>query len=154
MRAVIQRVSRAQVRAELAQGGSHVSGFDGEGLVVLLGVTHGDTEQEARLLAEKTWRLRILADERSAEQAGAPVLAVSQFTLYGDARKGRRPSWSRAAPAEVGEPVCRDYVWFLRELGAEVLTGVFGAAMEVELVNDGPVTLILDTEELRRPRRS
>ncbi|GAB3188981.1 D-aminoacyl-tRNA deacylase [Nesterenkonia suensis] len=154
MRAVIQRVSRAEVRAARAEGGPLVSGFDGEGLVVLIGVTHDDTEAEARLLAEKVWRLRILTEERSVEQAGAPVLAISQFTLYGDARKGRRPSWSGAAPSAVGEPRCRDFVEALRDFGAEVHTGVFGADMEVELVNHGPVTLVLDTDELRRPRRS
>lgn len=154
MRAVIQRVSRAQVRARDAEGGEHVDGFDGQGLVVLLGVTHDDTDHQARLLAEKTWRLRLLDQELSAEQAQAPVLAVSQFTLYGDARKGRRPSWSSAAPAAVGEPLYERYVHHLRALGAVVHTGIFGAHMELELVNDGPVTLLLDTEELERPRRS
>lgn len=168
MRAVIQRVSRAEVRI-LDEGpggepteGDHTressrvlrrSGFDGEGLVVLLGVTHDDGEAEAVLLAEKIWTQRILAGERSCEQAGAPLLVVSQFTLYGDVRKGRRPSWSAAAAGPVSAPLYTRFVEILRERGATVHTGEFGAAMEVDLINDGPVTLIIDTEDLRRPRR-
>lgn len=160
MRALIQRAARAEVRAgrqvhdPSESGAAGNSGFIGEGLVVLLGVTHSDTDQEALLLADKLFGLRVLSGERSCEQAGAPLLVISQFTLYGDARKGRRPSWSAAAPGPVSEPLYERFVELLRARGATVHTGDFGADMEVELVNDGPVTLMLDTDELARPRRS
>lgn len=122
-----------------------VASFDREGLVALVGVTHGDTEVEARLIARKIADLRILADETSAADAGAPVIVISQFTLYADTRKGRRPSWNGAAPGEVAEPIVEMVAAELRERGLEVGTGVFGAHMAVDLVNDGPVTLILDS---------
>jgi D-tyrosyl-tRNA(Tyr) deacylase len=114
-------------------------------LVVLVGVTHGDTPEIAAKLADKTWKLRILPDEVSASDIAAPVLAVSQFTLYADTKKGRRPSWNAAAPGPVSEPLFNAYVEALRSLGAHVETGVFGAMMEVDFVNDGPVTIILDS---------
>jgi D-tyrosyl-tRNA(Tyr) deacylase len=118
-------------------------------LVVLLGVTHDDGEEEARFLANKTANLRIFADEQgkfnlSALEVGADALVVSQFTLYGDARKGRRPSFIKAAPPEVAEPLVDEFVAFLEEEGLHVETGIFGAMMLVEIQNDGPVTIILD----------
>jgi D-tyrosyl-tRNA(Tyr) deacylase len=139
---VIQRVSRAAVEVD----GSVVGAIDGPGLLILVGVTHSDTPEVARKLAEKAWSLRILPDERSASDLGAPVLVVSQFTLYADTRKGRRPSWNAAAPRPVSEPLVESFVTALRELGATVETGVFGAQMEVSLTNSGPVTILLDSE--------
>jgi D-aminoacyl-tRNA deacylase len=114
------------------------------GLVVLVGVTHSDTGQVAAVLATKIYNLRILAGERSCADTGAPLLVISQFTLYADTAKGRRPSWSAAAPGPVAEPLVTAFADALRGLGATVETGVFGAHMDVELVNDGPVTLILE----------
>jgi D-aminoacyl-tRNA deacylase len=149
MRIVLQRV----VRAAVTVGGEVVGAVEEPGLLALVGVTHDDDAATAAKLAEKTWTLRLLEGERSCADLGAPVLAVSQFTLYGDARRGRRPSWSAAAPGPVSEPVFEAYVAALRELGARVATGHFGAAMQVELVNDGPFTLVLDSAELERPRR-
>ena len=140
MRAVVQRVSSASVTV----AGRTVGAIDGPGLVVLLGITHDDTEAYARRLAERIWNQRIMADEQSCAELGAPLLVVSQFTLYADTRKGRRPSWSAAAPRPVSEPLVEAFVAALRELGAHVETGEFGAAMQVALVNDGPVTLVLD----------
>lgn len=122
-----------------------VGSLPGPGLVVLVGVTHDDTEADAVRLAEKVWTLRILADERSAEQEDAPLLVVSQFTLYADTRRGRRPSWSAAAPRPVSEPLVEAFVAALRSRGAEVATGVFGAEMAVSSTNDGPMTVILDS---------
>ena len=122
-----------------------VGSLPGPGLVVLVGVTHDDTEADAVRLAEKVWTLRILADERSAEQEDAPLLVVSQFTLYADTRKGRRPSWNAAAPRPVSEPLVEAFVAALRARGAHVETGVFGAMMQVALVNDGPMTLLLES---------
>ena len=141
MRVVLQRVSTARVEV----GGEVVGAIDRPGLLVLVGITHDDTVAEAARLAEKTWTLRVLAGERSCEQAGAPLLVVSQFTLYADTRKGRRPSWSAAAPRPVSEPLVSAYVDALRALGAEVATGSFGADMQVTLTNDGPMTLVLDS---------
>lgn len=141
MRAVVQRVSSASVTV----GGRVVAEIDEPGLVVLVGVTHGDTAAQAARLAGKIWELRILDGERSCADLGAPLLVVSQFTLYADTRKGRRPSWSAAAPGHVAEPLVEEFVSALRAQGARVETGVFGAMMDVSLVNDGPVTLLLDT---------
>jgi D-tyrosyl-tRNA(Tyr) deacylase len=141
VRCVLQRVHSAAVVVD----GETVGAIDRPGLLALVGVTHTDTEADARALAEKTYRLRILADEKSAADLGAPVLVVSQFTLYADTRKGRRPSWNAAAPRPVSEPLVEAYVTALRDLGAEVATGRFGAHMDVSLVNDGPVTIILDS---------
>jgi len=141
MRAVVQRVSRASVTVE----GKVVGAIDRPGLVVLLGVTHDDTPEVAAALAAKIWYLRILAGERSCADEQAPVLAISQFTLYADTRKGRRPSWSAAAPGPISEPLYDAFCDALKALGAEVARGRFGAQMEVALVNDGPVTLILDS---------
>ena len=116
------------------------------GLLVLLGVTHADTPAVADTLADKTWNLRILEGERSCAQDEAPLLVVSQFTLYADTRKGRRPSWNAAAPGPVAEPVVEQVVQALRDRGVEIATGRFGADMAVELVNDGPVTIVLDVD--------
>jgi D-aminoacyl-tRNA deacylase len=140
MRAVVQRVSAASVRVDDETVGS----IEGPGLVVLLGVTHDDTEAKAATLARKIWELRILDGERAACDVGAPVLVVSQFTLYADLRKGRRPSWSAAAPGEVSEPLYEGFCAALRSLVATVATGVFGAHMKVALTNDGPVTIWLE----------
>ncbi|HVE26025.1 MAG TPA: D-aminoacyl-tRNA deacylase [Sporichthya sp.] len=140
MRAVVQRVSRASVTVD----GSVVGAIDGPGLLALVGVTHDDNPALADRLAEKLWTLRILEDEKSCSDLGAPLLVVSQFTLYGDARKGRRPTWSAAAPGPVAEPLVDAVVAGLRSRGATVATGVFGADMKVELVNDGPFTVVLD----------
>lgn len=140
MRAVVQRVSRASVTVD----GRGVAAI-GPGLLVLVGVTHGDTSAQADWLAGKVHGLRILAGESSlADLPDAAVLVVSQFTLYGDARKGRRPTWAAAAPAAVAEPLVEAFVSSLRGLGTLVRTGVFGAQMSVELVNEGPVTLLLE----------
>lgn len=117
---------------------------DGQGLLALVGVTHSDDPDTARRLAEKLWHLRILANERSAADVNAPILVVSQFTLYADTAKGRRPSWNAAAPRAVAEPLVTAFAEALRLLGADVQTGVFGAHMRVELVNDGPVTVLLE----------
>lgn len=141
MRAVVQRVSSASVSVD----GQVTGSITGPGLVVLLGVTHSDTEREAATLASKIYHLRILEGEKSCADTGAPLLVVSQFTLYGDTRKGRRPSWVAAAPGPVAEPLVESFVAALRRLGARVETGVFGAKMLVSLVNDGPVTLIIET---------
>ncbi len=140
MRAVVQRVTRACVRV----GGEVVGAVEGPGLLVLVGVTHTDGPPEAAVLARKVAGLRILRGERSVLEESAPVLVVSQFTLYGDARKGRRPTWSAAAPGPVAEPLVAGFADELRALGVEVATGSFGADMAVELVNDGPVTLLLE----------
>ena len=141
MRAVVQRVSEASV----AVGGETVGHLGDAGLVVLLGVTHDDTPALAETLAAKIWRLRILRDERSAADVEAPVLVISQFTLYADTRKGRRPSWSAAAPGPVAEPLYDHFCASLEAAGARVERGRFGADMQVRLVNDGPVTLVLET---------
>ncbi|WP_116946885.1 D-aminoacyl-tRNA deacylase [Jiangella endophytica] len=143
MRAVVQRVTSASVSVD----GEVVGAIEpeGQGLLVLVGVTHDDSPGSAAKLARKVWGLRILADERSASDVGAPILVVSQFTLYADTAKGRRPSWGAAAPGPVSEPLVAEFVAALRGLGAPVETGVFGADMRVSLVNDGPVTLLLDT---------
>lgn len=142
MRVLVQRVSSASVSVD----GRVVGAIrpDGQGLVAFVGVTHSDDPDTARRLAEKLWYLRILADERSAADVNAPVLVVSQFTLYADTAKGRRPSWNAAAPGEAAEPMVAAFAEALRALGAEVHTGVFGAHMHVELVNDGPVTVMLE----------
>ena len=142
MRLVVQRVRSAAVEV----AGETTGAIDRPGLLVLVGVTHTDDPTAASRLADKVWNLRILAGERSCAQEDAPILAVSQFTLYADTRKGRRPSWNAAAPREVSEPLVDEFVAALRRLGAEVATGVFGADMRVSLVNDGPVTLILDSD--------
>jgi D-aminoacyl-tRNA deacylase len=140
MRAVVQRVTEAAVRVE----GEVVGRISEPGLCVLVGVTHEDTKEHARRLATKLWTLRILDEEKSCSDVGAPVLLISQFTLYGDARKGRRPTWHAAAPGPVAEPLVEATAEALRELGAHVELGVFGAKMQVSLVNDGPVTLVLE----------
>ncbi|MEU5720350.1 MULTISPECIES: D-aminoacyl-tRNA deacylase [unclassified Micromonospora] len=139
MRAVVQTVSRAGVTVD-----GEVVGEIADGLLVLLGVTHTDTRQVAATMARKIHELRILDDERSAADTGAPILVVSQFTLYGDARKGRRPTWTAAAPAEQAEPLVTAVVEELRARGAKVETGRFRAHMLVESVNVGPRTILLD----------
>ncbi|ACY96252.1 MULTISPECIES: D-aminoacyl-tRNA deacylase [Thermomonospora] len=140
MRSVVQRVSRASVTVD----GAVVGAIEEPGLLALVGVTHDDTVERARKLAGKLWGLRILDGEKSCSDVAAPLLVVSQFTLYGDTRKGRRPSWIAAAPGPVAEPLVEEVVAELRRLGARVQTGVFGADMKVELVNDGPVTVIVE----------
>jgi D-aminoacyl-tRNA deacylase len=136
----VQRASRANVTV----AGKVVGKLAAPGLVVLLGVTHSDTPATAAALATKIYYLRILAGEKSCADIGAPLLVISQFTLYADTAKGRRPSWSAAAPGPVAEPLVRAFTAALTELGGTVSTGVFGASMQVDLVNDGPVTLILE----------
>jgi D-tyrosyl-tRNA(Tyr) deacylase len=140
VRAVVQRVSSASVTV----AGEIVGVIDGPGLLVYLGITHTDGPDEVAWVAKKIWDQRILRDEKSASDVGAPVLVVSQFTLYGDAVKGRRPSWSAAAPGPVSEPVYEAVCAELERLGAHVTRGVFGADMAVASVNDGPVTLLLE----------
>jgi D-tyrosyl-tRNA(Tyr) deacylase len=144
VRAVVQRVTEASVTVD-----GETVGAIGPGLCVLVGVTHEDDETTAANLAAKLWNLRVLDDADgvmnvSAADAGRPLLVISQFTLYGDTRKGRRPSWVGAARPEQAEPLVEALVAALRNLGAEVETGRFGADMQVRLVNDGPVTLIVE----------
>jgi D-aminoacyl-tRNA deacylase len=140
MRAVVQRVSQASVTVD----GQVIGAIDEPGLLVLVGVTHDDTPALAAKLAAKLWGLRILDGEKSCSDLNAPLLVVSQFTLYGDTNKGRRPTWQAAAPGPVAEPLVEAVIGELRKLGARVETGRFGADMKVALVNDGPVTLILE----------
>ena len=139
MRAVVQRVTQAAVRVD-----GQTVGEIGTGLMVLLGVTHDDTPDKARALAAKIWRLRILREEKSAEDVGAGILVVSQFTLYAETKKGRRPTWAAAAPGPVAEPMYDVFCEELLALGATVAEGIFGAMMEISLTNDGPTTLILE----------
>jgi D-tyrosyl-tRNA(Tyr) deacylase len=141
MRVVVQRVTRASVTV----AGEVVGSIDAPGLCLLVGATHDDTQADVDRLADKVWGLRIMRDELSAADLDAPVLVVSQFTLYADVRKGRRPSWNEAAPGAVSEPLVDAFVAALRARGARVATGRFGADMAVELVNDGPVTILLDS---------
>jgi len=153
MKAVIQRVSEASVTV-----GGEVVGAIGRGLLILLGVGPGDTPAAAERLAEKIANLRIFADEagrfnRSALELGAAALVVSQFTLYADTRRGRRPSFSDAALPDVAAPLVDAFVAALRQQRVEVATGAFGAHMQVALVNDGPVTIVLDSATFREPRR-
>ena len=148
MRAVVQRVLSASVTVD----GERVGAIEGPGLLVYLGITHGDGPGEVAWTARKIWDVRLLREERSASDAGASLLVVSQFTLYGDARKGRRPTWQAAAPGPVSEPTYDAVCVELERLGAHVERGRFGADMRVVSVNDGPVTLILDTAE-RQPDR-
>ena len=142
MRVLVQRVTSASVSV----AGDVVGEIrpSGQGLLALVGVTHSDTDAVARRMAEKLWQLRILDDERSAADTGAPILVISQFTLYANTVKGRRPSWNAAAPGSVAEPLVTVFADALRELGAHVETGVFGADMKVSLINDGPVTVLLE----------
>ena len=140
MRAVVQRVARASVTVD----DRVVGHIDGPGLLVYLGVTHTDGPADVAWLARKTWELRVLRNERSASEERAPLLVVSQFTLYGDARKGRRPTWQAAAPRELSEPMYDAFCAELERLGASVERGVFGADMRVESVNDGPITMLLE----------
>ncbi len=142
MRILVQRVTSASVTV----GGEIVGAIrpDGQGLVALVGVTHDDDTATAQRLAEKLWQLRILDDEKSAADVNAPILVVSQFTLYANTAKGRRPTWNAAAPGAVAEPLVTAFADALRRLGAHVETGVFGAHMAVALVNDGPVTVQLE----------
>ncbi len=151
MRAVIQRVSSARVDVDgetvgsiLCDGSGHSSDEPAQGLLVLAGVARTDDADAARALAGKIWGLRILDGERSAADLHAPILLISQFTLYGDARKGRRPSWNRAAPGADAEPLVDAIAVELRRLGAHVETGRFGAHMQVTSTNDGPVTVLVE----------
>jgi len=142
MRVLVQRVTAASVMVD----GEVVGEISpaGQGLLALVGVTHDDNPDIARRIAEKLWQLRILDDEHSACDVGAPILVVSQFTLYANTVKGRRPSWNAAAPAAVAEPLVEEFTAALEVLGAEVVTGRFGAHMQIALVNDGPVTVMLE----------
>ena len=140
MRALLQRVDSARVSVDGAVTGEIV----GEGLVALIGVTHDDGAEQVATIARKIAGLRLLRGERSLLEADAGVLVISQFTLYGDARKGRRPTWNAAAPGSVAEPLVEAVVAALRDHGVKVATGVFGADMRVELVNDGPTTLMIE----------
>ena len=142
VRVLVQRVTSARVLVAGEQVGAISP--DGQGLLALVGVTHTDDGALVRRMAEKLWRLRILDDQLSAADVTAPILVVSQFTLYADTAKGRRPSWNAAAPGPVAEPLVEAFVAALRELGAHVEAGVFGAHMSVELTNDGPVTVLLE----------
>lgn len=144
MRVLVQRVTSARVTV----GGEIVGRIDpeGQGLVALVGLTHTDDVAVVHKMADKLWQLRILDAERSAADLVAPILVISQFTLYGDTAKGRRPSWNAAAPRPVAEPLVDEFAAALRRLGADVQTGVFGANMQVELVNDGPVTVLLELQ--------
>ncbi len=150
MRVILQRVSHGSVRVD-----DEITGAIQRGFVALVGVTHEDTREEAELLARKTDHLRVFSDEdgkmnRSALDCGAGVLVVSQFTLYADARKGRRPSFIRAAPPEAAEPLVEYYAECLRKEGIQQIEhGVFGAMMAVEIHNEGPVTILLDTSEIK-----
>ncbi|MGP9680473.1 MULTISPECIES: D-aminoacyl-tRNA deacylase [unclassified Brachybacterium] len=140
MRAVLQRVDSAQVEVD----GEVVGAIEGEGLMALVGVTHEDGPEQVATIARKICELRILEGERSVIDTGAQVLVVSQFTLYADVRKGRRPSWGAAAPAEVAEPLVEQVVAAIRERGVQVATGRFGAHMRVGMVGDGPVTILVE----------
>ncbi len=140
MRAVVQRVDGASV----VVAGETVGEITGEGLCVLVGVTHDDTPEKAAQLARKLWSVRVLEGEKSCSDVNAPLLVISQFTLYGDARKGRRPTWNAAAPGPVAEPLVDEVVARLRDLGAHVETGRFGADMRVSLTNHGPFTVLLE----------
>jgi D-tyrosyl-tRNA(Tyr) deacylase len=131
-------------QASVTVDGQVTGAIEEPGLLVLVGVTHDDTKDKARKLAAKLWGLRIMHDEKSCSDLGAPLLVVSQFTLYADTAKGRRPTWNNAAPGPVAQPFVTAVVNELRALGARVETGVFGADMQVALVNDGPVTIIID----------
>jgi D-tyrosyl-tRNA(Tyr) deacylase len=163
MRAVVQRV----IGARVSVAGATVGQIEGPGLCVLLGVTHTDTPEVARRCAQKVHELRIFSRDRlasqlgdaagplpsdatsrevSASDAGLPILVVSQFTLYGSTRKGRRPTWDQAAPGPLAEPLVAQFVTALRARGATVATGVFAADMQVELVNDGPVTVMVELD--------
>ncbi|MAO80366.1 D-aminoacyl-tRNA deacylase [uncultured Nocardioides sp.] len=141
MRAVVQRTLSASVTVD----GEVVGATTEPGLLVYLGVTHDDGPADVTWTARKIWELRLLRDERSASDVGAPVLVVSQFTLYGDARKGRRPTWAAAAPGPVSEPLYDAVCAELERLGAPVQRGVFGADMQVASVNDGPITMVLES---------
>lgn len=148
MRAVIQRIKRASVRVE-----GQIVGKADQGLLVLIAVTQTDTEKDMQYLVDKTIGLRIFEDEegkmnRSVHDIGGEILVVSQFTLYGDVRKGRRPSFTKSAPPEMADQLYLDYVQKLMDAGLSVEKGIFGADMEVELVNDGPVTILLDSEKI------
>jgi D-tyrosyl-tRNA(Tyr) deacylase len=154
MRAILQRVSSAAVQVE-----DQVVGKIGPGLLILLGVAEGDTEAEARLLADKTAHMRIFSDEagrfqHSLRDIGGAALVVSQFTLYADLRRGRRPSFAPAAAPDVAAPLVEHYAATLRELGVSVEMGIFGAMMHVSLTNDGPVTIILESDTFQQPRRA
>ena len=142
MRILVQRVTSASVKVDGETVGSIDP--DGQGLLALVGVTHDDDVNKAQRLAEKLWQLRILDDEKSAADVNAPILVVSQFTLYANTTKGRRPTWNAAAPGAVAEPLVMAFIAALRGLGADVEIGMFGTQMEVALVNDGPVTVQLE----------
>ena len=142
MRILVQRVASASVAVDGETVGAIAP--EGQGLLAFVGVTHDDDDTKAQRLAEKLWQLRILNDEKSAADVGAPILVVSQFTLYANTMKGRRPTWNAAAPGALAEPLVTAFAEALRQLGATVETGAFGADMQVALVNDGPMTVQLE----------
>ncbi len=144
MRVLVQRVTSARVTVDGEVVGEIAP--NPQGLVALVGLTHTDDVAVVHKMADKLWRLRILDGELSAADAAAPILVISQFTLYADTAKGRRPSWNAAAPGSVAEPLVDEFAAALRKLGAEVATGRFGPHMQVELVNDGPVTVLLELQ--------
>ncbi len=153
MRVVLQRVTEASVSVD-----EEIVGKIGKGLVLLVGIGNGDTEEDARYLSDKCLQLRIFEDEAgkmniSALDVGADVLAISQFTLFGNTRKGRRPSFVEAAPPEISRPLFERFVNFLKESGLKVETGIFGAHMLVKIFNDGPVTILLDSTDRLKPRK-
>ena len=156
MRAVVQRVSNAAVRV-----GNRTTGSIGRGLVVLVGVSQSDTDEDIEYLANKTVNMRLFPDpsnaargfELSATEVGADILLVSQFTLYASTRKGRRPGFTDAAPPDIAEPLFERVVHAFRQTGLRVETGEFGASMSLELTNEGPVTIALDTADRSKPRR-
>ncbi len=153
MRVVLQRVTEASVSVD-----EEIVGKIGKGLVLLVGIGNGDTEEDARYLSDKCLQLRIFEDEAgkmniSALDVGADVLAISQFTLFGNTRKGRRPSFVEAAPPEISRPLFERFVGFLKESGLKVETGIFGAHMLVKIFNDGPVTILLDSTDRLKPRK-
>lgn len=143
MRVLLQRAAHAKVTV----AGEVTGEITRPGLVVFVGITHDDETEIAEKMARKTWELRIMDCEKSASDLAAPIMAISQFTLHASTRKGRRPSWNAAAPGPVSEPLFDAYVAALRKLGAEVATGVFGEQMIVELANDGPMTILMDSAE-------
>ncbi len=143
MRVVITRVAQASVTAD----GEPLAALPRPGLLVLVGIAHNDSVAEIRAVAAKIWSLRILEGERSASDVDAPIMVISQFTLHAATRKGRRPSWSAAAPASISEPLVEQFCQQLEGLGAEVCRGRFGADMQVSSINDGPITILIDTDE-------
>lgn len=142
MRAILQRVKKASVSVE----GKEISSFNGAGIMALVGVTQNDGDDEIDFIVRKIANLRIMRDEKSISDLHLPIMIVSQFTLYGDCKKGRRPTWIKAAKGEIAKPIIDKMVARLKDLGLEVYEGKFGADMQVSIINDGPFTIVLDTD--------